>query len=509
MADPITYVVAVDWDDDGDFDDPGEDITADVLALSWRLGLAAPFDAVAAPSWAQITVRNAGRDYSPERTARRLPGKWVRVQCRASGVMRTHFTGCIERVEPLPGDWGARTAALHVAGPERQLERCQARLPPQPNARAGDLIAAVLDAALVRPLALAGRWLLGEVGQAELGVNTRLPAMHPRSLEAGQSVFAYAAELWGDGVPALAAIRQLAESERGRFYTDRDGRFVLTDRHHTLRRTAAAAVYADDMAGLAYQFGAGLANRVQVRLIPRGIGAAGSALWTLEEAQRLPPGAWTVWAGFRDANRRPAGALAVTPPAPGVDYRANALPDGSGADRTGQVAALLVETTAAAARLEFRNSGPDAVYLLAGARLRGTPIILGDAAMVEAADGASEARFGAHPLLVTAPALSSLEEAANVAQFELARRKAPRGRVHSLHLSGQQAAAALARTLFDRITVREAQTGHAADYLIIAEEHRVDLGGARHRIAWLLEPADGLFWMVDAGRLDESTALAY
>lgn len=509
MADPITYAVAVDWDDDGSFDDPDEDLTADVLALSWRLGLAAPFDAVAAPSWAQITVRNAGRDYSPERAAHLLPGKGVRIQCTAGGMTRTHFTGFIERVEPLPGDWGARIAALHAAGPELQLERCQARLPPQPNARAGAIIAALLDAAPVRPVTLAGCWVLDYAGQAELGANTRLPAMHPRSLEAGQSVFAYAAEIWSEGLPALAAIRQLAESERGRFFTDREGRFVFTDRHYTLRPAAPAASYDDDMAGLAYQFGAGLANRVQVRVIPRGIGAAGTSLWTLAGPQRLPPGTWAVTARFRDADRRPAGALTVMPPAPTLDYRASTLPDGTGADRTDQVIALLTEVTAGWARLEFRNRGPDAVYLLAGARLRGTPVILGDAATVEAYDPPGEAFHGPRRLALEAPALSTLEDAENLARFELARRRAPRGRAHSLHLNGRQAAAALARTLFDCITVRETQTGHAADYLIIAEEHRVELGGARHRITWLLEPADGLFWMVDAGQLDESSVLAY
>jgi hypothetical protein len=72
---PATYTVAIDWNDDGDFTDSGEDITADVLALRWRLGMAQPYDNLAAPIAAQITVRNPARAYSPEHTANDLsPG---------------------------------------------------------------------------------------------------------------------------------------------------------------------------------------------------------------------------------------------------------------------------------------------------------------------------------------------------------------------------------------------------------------------------------------------------
>ena len=49
----ITYTVAIDRDDDGDFADSGEDITAAVLSIHWRRGLAAPHDSVAQPGTAQ------------------------------------------------------------------------------------------------------------------------------------------------------------------------------------------------------------------------------------------------------------------------------------------------------------------------------------------------------------------------------------------------------------------------------------------------------------------------
>ncbi|MFN8372570.1 MAG: hypothetical protein U0694_06800 [Anaerolineae bacterium] len=102
------------------------------------------------------------------------------------------------------------------------------------------------------------------------------------------------------------------------------------------------------------------------------------------------------------------------------------------------------------------------------------------------------------------PALSSADEAEQVVNFELARRTSPRGTLRRIHLSAiKHAAAILARTLFDRITVSDTQTGHSADYFIIAEEHTVDLGGTRHRTTWLLEPASAShFAMLNIAELD-------
>src|SRR5215470_13833236 len=119
---PPTYTVAIDFDDDGDFTDPGDDITADVLRLDWRLGMDAPYDTLAVPIAAHITVRNPSRAYSPEYTSNDLsPGKPIRIQSNDGVTTRTHFTGFITRVEPEAGNQGERLAVIHAGGPEGQL----------------------------------------------------------------------------------------------------------------------------------------------------------------------------------------------------------------------------------------------------------------------------------------------------------------------------------------------------------------------------------------------------
>src|SRR5690606_17987486 len=106
-------------------------------------------------------------------------------------------------------------AIIHAADASWQFAQHIIRLPPQVNARADEVIEQILDRMPLRRAKLKGYWVLGKLNHSELATNTRLPiATIPRSLETGQSTFTYIGDTWGDGVPADAAIRQMAESER-------------------------------------------------------------------------------------------------------------------------------------------------------------------------------------------------------------------------------------------------------------------------------------------------------
>lgn len=511
---PVTYTIAIDRDDDGDFLDSGEDITADVLTMHWRLGMAGAHDSVAQPGTAQITVRNHSRTYSPENNAL-LPGQVLRIQSDDGSTVRTHFSGHISHVEPLPGDQGQQTAVIHAVDASAQLGQYSVRLPPQVNVRADEVIDAILDSVPLRRTKLKGYWLLGRVDHSELGTNTRLPiATIPRSLGAGQTTFDYAGDTWADGIAAIDAIGQMVEAERGRFFIDRSGQAVFYDRHVLLGDTTVAATFADDMSDMAYDYGADVVSRVQVRLIPRRVGVAGTTLWQLDSAQRLPDSAadmQQIVAHFRDDNDRPIGALTLIPPRRELDYTANTAADGSGVDVTDEVDVTLRTTDFSAAVLEVRNLAGRAAFLQAGAKLRGTPLDMGDPLLVEQTSHASLNLYSPQALLFDLPALDSIEQADSLARFELARRKTPRGRIHSLTVTNQShEAQILARTLFDRITVQETQTAHNTDYTIVAEAHAVDLGGERHRATWTLENiAANTFWVLGRDLLNQTTILAY
>ncbi|MBZ0302596.1 MAG: hypothetical protein K8J31_22815, partial [Anaerolineae bacterium] len=362
---------------------------------------------------------------------------------------------------------------------------------------------------------LKGCWLLGKPGHSEVATSTRLPsAPIPMSLESGQTVFAYVGDTWGGGVLASEAIRQVIEAERGRFFIDREGQAVFLNRHHLLKATTSAALIADAMAAVDYVYGAETVSQVQVRLLPRSQGSAGTILWQLDNAQLIPAASdppVQVVARFRDDQKRPIGALAIIPPVPQLDYQGRAREDGSGPDLTSSLDVRLRQTDFSAALLEIRNRSQIDVFLQPGARLRGTPLYTGDPLFVEQVSYGSLAQYSPQALRLDLPVLDSVAQADSLARYELARRKTPRGQVRSLTLSTRQhAAPILERSLYDRVTVQEAQTGHSADYFIVAEAHTVDLGGSRHHTTWTLESADATrFWVLGQKHLNDDTVLAY
>lgn len=509
---PPTYTIAIDWNDDGDFNDAGEDITADVLNVIWRLGMDKPYASHAAPISAQITCRSPTRAYSPEYTANDLtPGKPIRIQSNDGVTTRTHFTGVIARVEPTPGTQGERLAVIYACGPEMELDTQRVLLGIQLDKRADQVIDAVLRQTRLRYPALNPYMIIGVSGHNVVGTHRLFGLPLTTSLETGKSVFVYVADTWLDGLTANAVIDLMAGSERGRFFINRSGTALFYNRHHTLVNTTSAATFSDNMDGLDYVYGADVINRVRARFIPRSIGTSGSILWESENAIRVDPGQTRqVTARYRDTDLRPIGALTVLPLERGVDYSANSLATGLGLDRTADVV-VSVNAAASAAIIEFRNNTSTTYYIQPGLRLRGTPILQPDPLLIEHSDSTSITFYGLHESELNFAALTSYDEADQIARYELARRAQPRGTVRSMTLSGTlHQAQILARTLFDRITIHESQTDHSADYFIVAEEHTVDLGGKRHHTTWLLEPADSdVYFIIGLHKPDGTHVLAY
>ncbi len=510
----ITYTIAYDRDDNGVY---AGDITTDVLEARWRLGMRAAFDSVAQIATAEITVLNRDGRYSPEDAASTLQtGLSLRIIISNDGTQdRTHFTGTIANVEPTPGDYGERTAVITVEGPLRSLRETRVRLDALQNVRADDVVGAVLAKVPLRARYLGASFIVGLTGRAELGVNTRLPtsdALVPRVLLRGNTDFSYVGDTWDDGVRALSAIEDMVEAERGRFYTDRAGGLVLRNRQDTLEQRAVKATLRDDMTGLTFVYGADVVNRVGVTLRPRRVSDGNEVLWRLGQAQRVRGGRSQAFtARFRSADGERIGAASVQTPRPFADYTINSEPAGTGDDLTGSVELRLVGFSGSAAQMLLVNPGVVDAYLLPGSVIRGRAIYTAAPMTVETVDPLSQTFYGPQELVLNLPALTSITQAEDIANFELFRRSQPRGAVRQVTLSADTGGnQGLARSLFDRIQVEAAQTGHSADYLIVGEAHVVDEGGARHTVTWTLEPLNpGGLWEVGVGRVGESTRLAY
>lgn len=507
------YTLQIDWDDDGDFDQPEEDLGRAVIAARWALGLDDPDAAVATPSWTEAILRDGAGRYAPENSDGPLyglltPQRKARLTATFDGATRTLFTGWTESFAPRPDG----TTVLRLGGVEALLRRAEVFLPPETDQTA-DL---VIDAALRQvayPPALSGYWVLG---RARLGLNTRLADVSfYRDLEAGVSRFPYVGDNWAEGVSAWAAIRAVSEAERGLCFVDRAGKLIFWNRHHLLKAVTVAASFDERSAAFAVvAVGAGMVNHAVVTCHPREVGAAPEALWTLQTPLELPPGqARTVRARFTDESGTPIGGLNVITPVAGTDFHANTAPDGSGQDFTGSVTASLVAAASSAA-VTFASGAARTVYILAGAQVRGIRLADRGALDVEAEDGLSVADYGRRILGLDLPLLTDPEEADRLARFVVLLGSIPRGQIERITVGGaERLADVLSLTVGSRIALSDARSGHARDYHIVGEQHHLERGGAVHEVTWVLRPASPIaFWrlgVAGAGELGAATRIAY
>jgi hypothetical protein len=464
------YLVAVDTSDNQTY---ATLITPDVLRLSWRIGIASPYDLVAAHSAAEITLYNREAQYSPESLSTPLKiGRRVRIQIKPDALSpaRTHFVGFIRSVKPTTGELGERLAVVRVTGAEEEYDETHVLMPLQVNVSADEVLDRVFD---TTPL-------------------TRIAT----DFEAGISLFSYVGDLWGDGITGANAIREMVEAERGRFYTTREGVATFRNRYHLQSLTALDATFTNEMVGMEYDYGAGMVNSVRVRVRPRQLGTLGSVLWTLDSPQMLRFGVTLeIVARLYDDSGQRIGALTVLPLTPYTDYTANTLRDGTGADRTPQLIVGLTLVSGGAVKLTLFNGGIDTLYVQPGMQIRGTPIYPGDSVLVERGDQTSQLTHGIRTLSLSLPALDAIDEADAIAQYELSRRITPRGEALTLTLDERNRFDdALRLTLFNRIRVIEAHTNHDSEYFIVAEAHEVSTGGYKHRVKWTLEPVSSVVY---------------
>lgn len=497
----IEYRIEIDEDHSGNF---AREISGEALELRWWLGMDAAYDSMAAASWAHITLLNPDGAFSPERRHLAI-GARVRIQSIAEGIRRRHFTGVISRIEPDAGAYGEKLARIELADILPWLADSPARLPPQSDVTAGQVIAQLLDNATIRRAPLAGFCLIDVPGFSEIdGIRIFPPQNHPRRLQAGKTRFAYVGDWWRDSTSARAAISEIAASERGRFYIDRAGTAVFLDRHHTLTQTAVAASFADDMAGLRYSYGDQRVNHIALRMRPRQIGAPRSLLWQLKAPQKIDQRSeLELTLRLVDERDQPLGLLALD----AVEAHFEDA-DGSGEPRSRGLLAEAVELGTSSLRLRISNRTRHPA-LLAQLHIIGQALYRRDPLEIVAADGEGMHRYGLKRLSLEAPALSDIATAQAVASYELARRRRPRGTITSLSLQArQQPAAALSLSLFDRIRISEAQTGHRdREYFIVGEAHQAAASG-EHEVTWTLEEADSAqFVLLDSSRIDDSAAV--
>jgi hypothetical protein len=315
----------------------------------------------------------------------------------------------------------------------------------------------------------------------------------------------------GRPVSAYDYLRGLVAAEAGgRFWWDaRAGVFRLHHRHHdALSTTPLLTLTEAELTGATPAYAEDVINAVTVHYEPRITGATGTTLWETNEFTLRPGEARTFGARYT-LDTASVGALTVITPEAGQDVMA--LDEETGADVTDRLG-WSCAPAATAVRLTLINHH-DRRVRVTRLRVRGTPLIHGARESVTVQDAASIAAYDRRERSLELPTVSDTDFASAIARATLARYANPRSRFTRISFIAQAsaalAAAALDRTVGDRIAIRDAWSGHSADYIIVGERHTLDARLRQQHVTWVLKAAArDPYFILQTSALDDVDVLA-
>jgi hypothetical protein len=475
------YGVFCDWDDDGDYLDPGEDVSARVLAdrgVTMERGRD-QLRALAPPMAGKLDLAldNRSRDYSTENAASPLagqlrPGHRVRVTATSGGATYALATALLDDLPQEPA-LGARAVGVPCLGVLSRLAGKRLTTPVYQGITTAQALGYLLDAA---------GWPAAE-----------------RVIWPGQTILAW---WWLEDVDAFDGLRTILNSEGpgAAIYERGDGCIVFEGRHYralTARATTSQAAFRDSGTGPWHRAPfdlqpnlKGVINRAEIAVNVRAAAALGQ-VWALGATLTLAPQA-TVGLQVRSASGDPfAGAIV---PALGTDYTLLAGAATLTLDRpSGMSATLTVAAGAAGATIT-------------GLRLRAQPLPATTVRVTNTLDAsASVARYGVRTYTDAVWPEIDLLVVQDLANAIVGAYREPRASAR-ITVEGADAAMltqCLAREVSDRVTVIEAQSGLNSDMTIEQIRHEIGAVG-RHVTTFGLEKVQaGLTPLLfDFGRFD-------
>lgn len=462
---PGRYKVRVDWNDDGDYSDPREDISARVLdgrtpvTSSYGRDQTRSLSPIKAGD-AHFAVNNISRDYSAENAASPLadmvvPGRRMQITGTYGALSTTVFTGRIENFELHP-DFGERYIGVDAVDALGQLRGVEVSTGLHQGLRPGEALHVLLDAASW-PTAL-------------------------RDIEVGATVMPW---WWLDGDDAFDAIMDLLASEGppALVTCDTAGRIVFRGRHHRLQSSASTTVQStwrskniEPMISSPAEYNDGwkeIVNSVTIQLPQRAPAGAVTQIWS-------SPGQIGIAAGqtVQIAAQASNPFFDAVVPVAGTDYTV-----------TGTVTVSLSRTSGLSTTINLTAStgGPAVVTDLA---LRAMSLDPAPTRQILVEDSSSVIKYGRRSLPDTrAPKWASIGDATAIANIILTQRaeRLPTISVSMVAANTARATQIFTRNLSDRVHVVEGHSGLDADCFIEQISHSITQGGLEHRATFGLE----------------------
>lgn len=477
-----------------DFSGPDDDVTDRVIdTVSYTRGME-PYERIAGETVMTVTLWNGDGAFSPENAASIGLRRGLVGRLTLDGTVAC--VGIVDRVDPAPFAYGARTARVTFRWTKKQISNALADFPLLHNVTTDEVIRRVIVPHAVPPND-DRVWRLGLPGASELGVTTRLPDIN-NYLTWDTGVFTHpivghTLKKGTDGTVNLyRVLRDVLQAEMGYLYHKADGRWHFINRNNwDLNETVVATYDNSAQAGVYATPASSVVNAVTVTAeIPPADPPPYGPVWSLRETITLAANeqrSWTAelrsggeWISVEDIRQPQANDLTVT------DGSANAYV-------TPRNASEMVVTIVA---------GPIGATVT-GLVLTGKPLDT-EKVTVAYTDEESVANNGLERVALKLPVVSRTADADTVARRELAIRNQTAGTFGSVTLTrslfGTDAGDILDRDVGDAVRVLDSHTGHDRVYRITRVDVELDTRSGQLRGTFSLMPSPYGAWF----ELDES-----
>jgi len=506
-----TYKLQVDWNNDGDWGDTGEEIDMGRvrgITCSFGRDRASQLTGKSKSGSLRATLDNRSGDYNQFNSdspiyGNILPGRPVRLLgTSATQSDQAIWQGYLLRITPQVFLGGDATAILEATGPLGQINLDQIEVPMVTSQRTDQVVDDILDAA---------GWGSGSSF---------------RTLDTGKTTLT---RYWKSATYTVPALQEIESTEGGFVREGKDGKVVFDNRHHRLAgvgltsqatysdASGAARVYSglimdDPLPHIFNQF----STDVQTYTT-----ASVAVLWTLSEtgasSPSIAPGvARTYIARYpTSASANNAGGVnAWTTTAATTDMLANTAADGSGTNVSASIG-ISVSKSSETMDITLTNNTTATAYITK-LQARGTAITADDPASIKQEDATSQTAFGKRTWPSKTKFIPDTGEALDWADFNLSIYKDPTAVLQLSYWANRDTASLnemLDRDISERVTVvaeNNADLSIDRDFFIEGVRHQIS-ANRLHQVTYLLSDAIQFsdFWVLNTSALGTSTRLAY
>ena len=506
-----TYKLQVDWNNDGDWGDTGEEIDMGRvrgITCSFGRDRASQLTGKSKAGTLRATLDNRSGDYNQFNSSSPiygniLPGRPVRLLGTSTTQSdQAIWQGYLVRITPQVFLGGDATAILEATGPLGQINLDQIDVAMATSQRTDQVVDDILDAA---------GWGAGS---------------SYRTLDTGKTTIT---RYWKSATYTVPALQEVESTEGGFIRESKSGQIVFDNRHHRLAGVGltSQATYSD--ASGAARVYSGLTmddplphifNIFQTE-VQTYTTASVAVLWTLREtgasSPPISPGVARTWIAryptSASANNA-RGVNAWTTTAATTDMLGNTAADGSGTNVTASIG-ISVSKSSETMEITLTNNTSATAYITK-LQARGTAITADDPASIKQEDATSQTAFGKRTWPSRTKFIPDTGEALDWADFNLSIYKDPTAVLQLSYFANKDTNSLnemLDRDISERVTVVADNTADLSinrDFFIEAVNHQIS-ADRLHQVTYLLSDAIQFsdFWVLNTSALGTQTRLAY